>query len=164
MFKQKLQRGFTLIELLVVIAIIGILAATVLAALGTARSSGSNASMQGSMSSMRAQAEIFYGGNNNSYTGVCGNGANGLAPLLTAARNNAMGGTSGATSSVSTQASVWSATVGSNVTACHESSTAWAASAPTPNATTPGTYFCVDSTGASRVTTGALTTGLYACP
>src|SRR3954468_11376018 len=68
-------KGFTLIELLVVIAIIGILSAVVLASLSTARSKGKDASLQESMSGMRAAAEIYYTTNNsygtNTTAGTC---------------------------------------------------------------------------------------------
>ncbi len=60
MKKTKANRGFTLIELLVVIAIIGILASIVLASLNTARNKGADAAIKGSMSGIRAQAEIDY--------------------------------------------------------------------------------------------------------
>ena len=66
------KQGFTLIELLVVIAIIGILSSVVLASLNSARNKGKDASAKGSLSSVRASAEIFYNGTGaNSYLNVC---------------------------------------------------------------------------------------------
>lgn len=70
--KKVFNKGFTLIELLVVIAIIGILAAIVLSALGDARGKAKYVSAQSSISQVRAQAEIFYIDNGNSYSGLCG--------------------------------------------------------------------------------------------
>lgn len=71
------NRGFTLIELLVVIAIIGILASIVLVSLGSARTSGNDAGVKGSLNTVRTQAELYAVENSNSYgvfTGATGAG------------------------------------------------------------------------------------------
>lgn len=148
MFKRNLNRGFTLIELLVVIAIIGILAATVLASLGTARSSGSDASVKGSVNSAKAQAEIYYNANANSYQGVCAAvvSANGLKGLTDAIDKN-----SAATMQVPDTATAQT----SSTIVCNDTTNGWALSAPMAN----GKNFCADSTGFSGEQTGMLGAG-----
>lgn len=70
--KKNLTRGFTLIELLVVIAIIGILASVVLASLNSARSKGADTAIKANLNNIRAQSELFYDDNNNTYAGGTG--------------------------------------------------------------------------------------------
>jgi prepilin-type N-terminal cleavage/methylation domain-containing protein len=131
-------KGFTLIELLVVIAIIGILSAVVLASLSTARTKGKDASVQESMSSMRAAAEIVYGGNGNKY-GSSAN-CNGM-PFSDTASNMA-----GLVTSVTANAGA--------APACRSVDTAWVVAATLPSSSTQ--QFCVDSTGKAAVFNGTL--------
>ncbi len=58
--KQKTNKGFTLIEMLVVIAIIGILSATVLAALGPSRNKAKDARIQSDIKQALVISETLY--------------------------------------------------------------------------------------------------------
>lgn len=141
---MKFSKGFTLIELLVVIAIIGILSSVVLASLNTARDKGADAAVKANLNNTRAQAELFYDDNGNSYDGtlqVCDiNDSGNIATLVTAAGN-----ATGATVTI-TDATAGSATVAT----CHDSASAWAAFAPLNDPSGTNIGWCVDSSGASR--------------
>lgn len=139
---KKLQKGFTLIELLVVIAIIGILSSVVLASLTTARSKGTDAAIQSAMSNMRAQAELYYS-SNNTYGPVVSFGA-----CPTASGNTSI-------FSTTTTGGLWNlvndvnSKNGSGPEYCEVTSNAWVMIA----STTSGSW-CVDSSGASKSSTG----------
>jgi len=119
------RRGFTLIELLVVIAIIGILSSVVLASLNSARNKGADAAIKSSLNNARAQAELFYDSNTNSYLNVCTTGTNNISTMVTGATN--AGGTS---------------------TQCEDTATGWAVNS---GLKTSG-FYCVDSTGVATTT------------
>ncbi len=127
MIKQIAQRGFTLIELLVVIAIIGILASVVLASLSTARQKGTDAAIQSSVNNFRAQAEITGNQTNGTvdFTAVC---------------------TAGAALDTDIEAKN-----GVGFTSCFAAQDTWAYASQL--VATPGDYICVDSSGASKITT-----------
>lgn len=150
--RTKANGGFTLIELLVVIAIIGILSSVVLASLNTARNKGADAAIKSNLANARAQAELFYDANSNSYDGVCGTTAVGGVKTI-----------NGSVLAAAQASGLTSITVdGTGNTAiatCNDSANAWAAEAPLET----GGMYCVDSTGeaaTSSVSMGAAT----ACP
>jgi prepilin-type N-terminal cleavage/methylation domain-containing protein len=140
---QKNNKGFTLIELLVVIAIIGVLASVVLASLNSARNKGADAAVKANLANARAQAEIYYDGNNSSYNNVC-TAAGGIAAPVAAA-GTAAGGTP----------------------VCNNNAAGWAASTEMKSTKLIGPssgtdYWCVDSSGASKLEDAALGS-LLAC-
>ncbi len=138
------KRGFTLIELLVVIAIIGILSSVVLASLNTARNKGADAAIRSNLNNTRAQAELSYDNNSNSYSNVCSD--QNIAKALSSAANAYGGGV---------QPNTTYTTAGSaSFVTCHNSQTAWGIEAPLKT----GGFYCVDSTGAAA-TTSASTLG-----
>lgn len=125
---MNLKKGFTLIELLVVVAIIGILASVVLASLSTARNKGKDASVQASMSSMRAQAELGVDTSGAYVVDICNSTDDGGLNSLRLAANES--------------ASPNTVVCGQN-TAVGVAPTAWGAAIVLPT----GGFFCVDSTG-----------------
>lgn len=133
-------KGFTLIELLVVIAIIGILSSVVLASLNTARGKGSDAAVKSNLANIRAQAELVYDADGD-YAGVCTD-----ANVISMRDAASQAGAGDTTSDV-----------------CNDSDTEWAASAPLKvqnqvDSSSGVDYWCVDSTGVSKIETSALGT------
>jgi prepilin-type N-terminal cleavage/methylation domain-containing protein len=153
------NKGFTLIELLVVIAIIGILSSVVLASLSSARNKGKDVAVKSQLSSMRAQAEIFYS-KDSSYASICTTdsavttgGLGGTTGLLAATVS-----AEGVTTTVSTNGTVGSG----SLVSCNSTADAWAVEAPLV-ADTANAYYCVDSTGASKGTSTVLAANGTVC-
>ena len=139
---KSFKRGFTLIELLVVIAIIGILSSVVLASLNTARGKGADAAARSDVDNMRAQFEIYYDGNGQSYATACTNAT------ISAALTNAAT-TEGLTYVPATPAT--------NI-GCIAAAGSWTAWVQLAKGLGGANYYCADNTGASYVKTVAATT------
>ena len=151
------NKGFTLIELLVVIAIIGILSSVVLASLNSARAKGADAAIKSNLANMRVQAEIYYDGT--------GAGAYGAALYYNNAGACDTAGTGVFSDTVIRSAFAAAETASGSVAGVCSvlaNGSAWAVSMPLKTASTNS--WCVDSTGASKQTTGStLASGDAAC-
>ncbi len=143
--KTNLKKGFTLIELLVVIAIIGILSSVVLASLNTARNKGADAAVKSNLNGIRAQAELWYDNNGNTYGPTVADTSCTGAGTSLLSDNNVKNAIAAATAQKATGANV-----------CIASSTAWAVNMPLKGSA--GNWYCLDSSGYAT-TTGSNTLG-----
>ncbi|MEK7542694.1 MAG: type II secretion system protein [Patescibacteria group bacterium] len=80
--------GFTLIEMLVVVAIVGILSATVLSALGPARSKAKDARIISGLNQVRAIAEVIYNSSGGTPYDGLSNTHNDIKGVVTEISNN----------------------------------------------------------------------------
>src|SRR3989338_30420 len=116
--------------ILVGVAIMGILASVVLASLNSARQKGADASIKANLANARAQAELYYDKNADSYEGVC-TSTDGVLEM----KSNA------------------SESSGSNVV-CNDVTKSWAMSSPLKSI--PDNSWCVDSTGTNKEISGGI--------
>ncbi len=158
--QKNRSRGFTLIELLVVIAIIGILSAVVLASLSTARTKGNDAAIQSDISTVRTEAEIYYGG---------GGGNPSQNTYGTLAWTTGASCTGAAASSVFGDPVIKNAMVGADAdngggsVGCASADQTYVVAAQlTTNATS---YWCADNTGKSEQVNAAFpSSAIASCP
>ena len=137
----KKQTHYNVIVIIVVIffvvllfvAILGIFSAIVLSSLSTARTKSADYQIKSSLSELRVEAEIYYGSNNDSYSGFC-NDIKALNLLRSASKASNINEDSNYT--------------------CNDSKSNYVASAPLKN----GGYWCVDDSGKESSIDNKITT------
>jgi len=142
-----MRRGFTLIELLVVIAIIGILSATVLVSLNTARAKGADAAIKAELANTRNAAELYYSAHGNYGTATFGQ--NDILACTTQTTN--IFGDSGIGKFITS--AYQKVGTGRVYCAVRTGGQSWALAMPLKNPGTGETGWCVDSSGQSKAFT-----------
>lgn len=132
MKETRHNAGFTLIELLIVIAIIGILSSVVLGSLSSARTQANDSKVKQQLLNVRSAAEIYFTAHYNygASTFSCSSGM-----------------FSDTSSGMVNVAKSVNYPVGENTMICNSNGNAYAVS---DNLSASSTYWCVDSTGASK--------------
>ncbi len=153
--KQQSKKGFTLIELLVVIAIIGILAALVLVALGSARDKANDTRVKSGIAQLRTLAETIYDSDNSQYTKVqaCFNSTTTPTGTTCAGQETAVG------KLITDVNAANSTTTGTSINAV-STATAYCVSAKLKS--NSAQFFCADSSGVAKV--GAAACSTVTCP
>jgi hypothetical protein len=111
---------------------------TILAELGKARAKGVDAAIKSNLNNARAQAEIYYDNNSNSYSSVCA-ASTGIDKMITAA----------------------DAANGTGAVLCSATASSWVAAAALQS--DANSYYCVDSTGETKVIEGKIPARLTRC-
>lgn len=140
--KNFSNKGFTIIELLVVVAIIGLLSSIIYASLKTAQNKSANTAVKVNLNNIRTQMNLSYISNYDSYLGLCASDPLILRMLADAKKNG-----DGVTPAV-----------------CYDNSSKWAATAKLRVAEGTYTYWCTDSTNASKGETQPISAGVVVCP
>ena len=141
--RKNFKKGFTLIELLVVIAIIAILSVLVILAVNSAHNKGNDGAIKSNIDGARAQAELYYYANNNSYAGVCTGSAGtvkGVNSMLVGAASALGGGTT-----IGTGAFTYGSSDSATSVVCHDGPAGWAAIVSLHNPSTANAGWCIDS-------------------
>lgn len=141
------KKGFTLIELLIVIAIIGIVSTVVLTAVSKSQAKGYDAKIMQQLNNFRTSAQVYFT-NHTGYGPETNSCSEGIFNSF-----DAQDGSPGSTIDPAILPEF------SNVY-CGSTDRQYAVKATFYD---DGTYWCVDSTGASRKLNGTPTSGLF-CP
>ena len=150
-----------------VIAIVALLSSIILASLGASRAKSRDAAVKSDLVSLRTQAALYYANNSNAYGTRAtnygpigcpnpGDALWGIFTLFTDSKINSILQATGKTSGV--------AGADATVLNCAYAANGVSYAVYAPLSTSPVTWWCVDSTGASRNIGTDVGIGIYICP